>query len=462
MAAPILTEIVQTLGKERVLTAPEDLVAYSYDGTFVRQRPLAVVMVQTTAEVQAVLAAASRHRTPVVPRGAGTGLSGGSVPVAGSVVLNLAPMNQIVTIDRRDMVAVVQPGVVTATLQAEVEKLGMFYPPDPSSLHMSTIGGNVAENAGGPRCLKYGVTGDYVMALEVVLADGRVMRTGSRALKNVTGYDLTHLIVGSEGTLGVVTEVTLRLLPKPPGRRTIMAIYADVEDSARSVGAILDQGIVPLTTELMDRAALAVVESFLKMGLPIHADAVLVIDIEGEPAVAAAGAEKVAEACRTCGAIDVKVAASEAEAEQLWGARRSVSAAMARLRPNKLGEDISVPRSALPAMVRAVRAIAARLDLVIPLFGHIGDGNLHPNILCDRRNAEEMERVYQAAEQIFQAAIGLGGTLSGEHGIGLLKKRYLPLDLGPVEIEVMKALKQTMDPLNILNPGKIFPDEGGL
>lgn len=455
----VVEELIAALGRERVLTAPEDLVAYSYDGTFSRERPLAVVMARSTAHVQAVMAAATRHRAPVVPRGAGTGLSGGSVPTRGAIVLNLAPMNRILEIDPEEMVAVVQPGVVTADLQAEVEKAGLFYPPDPSSLHMSTIGGNVAENAGGPRCLKYGVTRDYVLALEVVLPDGRTMRTGSRALKNVTGYDLTRLIVGSEGTLGVVTEVTLRLLPKPPGRMTIMAVFGDVEEAARAVGAFLQRGIIPLTAELMDRSALEAVEGFLKMGLPVHADAVLLIDVEGEAESLRRQAEQVAEACRSCGAEAVQVAQDAREADRLWTARRSVSPAMARLRPNKLGEDISVPRKALPAMVKAVREISARYGLPIPLFGHIGDGNLHPNILCDRRDAEEMVRVARAAEEIFAKAVELGGTLSGEHGIGLMKRDYLPLDLDPVEIEVMRAVKRALDPLNILNPGKIFPEE---
>ncbi|MGQ9525203.1 MAG: FAD-binding oxidoreductase [Armatimonadota bacterium] len=447
------------VGRERVSAAAEDRVVYSYDGTWTQSLPDVVVSPATTEHVSTVLCWANDHGVPVVPRGAGTGLSGGSVPAAGGICMNLAPMNRILEISTDDMVAVVQPGVVNAALQQAVEEHGLFYPPDPASMNQSTIGGNIAENAGGPRCLKYGVTRDYVMALEVVLPTGEVLRTGSRALKNVTGLNLVGLFVGSEGLLGVITEATLRLVPKPSVTLSAMAAYPQLEGASHTMAAIMRRGIIPCALELMDSATIQCVEQFAKLGLPTDVEAVLLISQDGpDHESVLRQIHTIAEACRESGARDVTVAATQQEHEALWAARRSVSPSLARMRPNKLGEDISVPPSKVPEALRELRRISERYSLPIPVFGHIGDGNLHPNILCDRRDPDEMRRVDAAAREILELAVRLGGTLSGEHGIGLSKRHFLPLDLSPESISLQRRIKRLLDPNNILNPGKVFPE----
>jgi len=440
-----------------VLTAPEDLIAYSYDGTWGEQTPAVVVNPTETSQVAAVLRIADRERIPVVPRGAATGLAGGSVPVQDSIALNLARMNHILEISPSDLVAVVQPGVINQALQDEAAKFGLFYPPDPASLYMSTIGGNVATNAGGPRCLKYGVTKDYVLGLEVVLPGGHVLRTGGRMMKNVTGYNLTQLFIGSEGTLVAITEITVKLLPKPKAQATVLAAYGDLDAASETVGAVLQAGVLPLTAEFMDRTCIGAVESHVHLGLPTEAEALLLIAVDGEPEAVRSQIQRVADVCRQMGAEPVRVADTPEAEDELWKARRSISPALARLAPTKLTEDISVPRSHIPEMVRQTQAIARRYDLVIAVFGHIGDGNLHPDILCDRRNADQMKRVAQAAKEIFAAASELDGALTGEHGVGFLKKEFLPKDLEPLAIEKMLAIKKVFDPNNIMNPGKVFP-----
>ncbi|MHB1131456.1 MAG: FAD-binding oxidoreductase [Chloroflexota bacterium] len=459
LQAEFLEALRRLVGRTNLLTDPESLMCYAYDATCLENRPEAVVLAHGTAEVSAVLALANRAGVPVVPRGAGTGLSGGTVPVRGGLVLDLQAMNRILEIDEGNLCAVVEPGVVTAELQAEVERRGLFYPPDPSSLKSSTIGGNVAENAGGPRGVKYGVTRDYVLGLEVVLADGRVLQTGGKQIKNVTGYDLTRLMVGSEGTLGVVTKAILRLLPLPPYHRSLMAVYPSLEDAGVTVAQIIAAGIVPTTIEIMDNTTIRCVEEYLRIGLPVEADGILLVELDGEPETVDKQAPTIAELARQHGAAAVTVAGSAAEADSLWLARRSVSPALARRRPSKVGEDISVPRSALPAMIRRIQAIAQKHDLVIAIFGHAGDGNLHPNILCDRRDPAEMTRVHAAAADIFAASLELGGTLSGEHGIGLSKQEYIVAGMGEVGLDVMRAIKTALDPAGILNPGKVFPRE---
>ncbi len=454
----ILNELCSTVSPDRVLSKPEELTVYAYDGAFMESRPDVVVSPLTTDEVSRVMRIANREQIVVAPRGAGTGLAGGSIPVAGGIALNLAMMNRILEISPTDMCVVTQPGVITGVLQAEVEKRGLFYPPDPASLNQCTIGGNVGTGAGGPRGLKYGVTKDYVLALEVVLANGEVMRTGSRAIKNVTGYNLTQLFVGSEGTLGIITEITLRLIPKPPAKATVMGVFTQLDDACQTVNNILGAGIVPLTTELMDNAVINSVENVFHLGLPTDAGALLLIDVDGEPESVAVQQKQVAEVCEDSGAREVRVAKDADEAAALWQARRDIYAAVMRIKPNALPEDICVPRSAIPEMARRVHALRGKYRLAIPLWGHIGDGNLHPCIMCDRRDADEMRRVHEAVSEMFEDAIKLGGTLTGEHGIGLLKKEYLPKDLHPIAIAQMKALKKVFDPRGILNPGKIFPD----
>jgi glycolate oxidase len=458
----LIEELRDIVGASNVLTADEDLLAYGFDGTWYESKPLAVVLPLTTAEVSALHQLATRERLALTPRAMGSGLSGGAVPLQGSIVLGVMRMNRILEINPADGVAVVQPGVVNADLQRAVEALGLFYPPDPSSLKQSAIGGNVAENAGGARCLKYGVTGDYVMALELVLPNGDVLRTGGRTLKNVTGYNLRALFTGSEGTLGTITEITLRLVPKPKFVRSATAAFASIEAAAETVTAVMASGLLPTSIELLDQITMRCVEENTSAGLPIDADAMLLFAVDGNyEAIVESELEAIAAIAREHGAISTRVAANDAESEALWTARRTIAPALARVRPHKLGEDVAVPRSQIVAMIRAVREIAARHRLTMPIFGHAGDGNLHPNILCDRRDPEEMARVKLAAREIFEAAVALGGTLSGEHGVGLLKKQFLELDLGPEAIAIMRKLKDAIDPLGIMNPGKIFPDPGG-
>jgi glycolate oxidase len=453
----VLDELRDIVGSNHVLTSPEDLICYSYDGTFAEHNPDAVISPASTGEVSAILRIADRDEIPVVPRGMASGLAAGTVPFGGGLVLNLTRMNRIIEIDEENMTATAQAGVITADLAAAVEAKGLFYPPDPASIRQSTLGGNVTCNSGGPRCLKYGVTGDYVMALEAVLADGRVLRTGNKCIKDVTGYDLVHLLVGSEGTLAVVTEVTVRLLPKPRAKRTLLAVFDVLEDASEAVNAILRAGVLPATLEIIDETAVQCVEEYLHAGFDCTSEAQLIVEADGNPESADREIEAVAEVCRQGGAKQVTIAQDAAESDELWRARRSVSPSLGRVRPNKLGEDVVVPRSAIPEMVRRIKQISLEHDLPIVIFGHAGDGNLHPNILFDKRDEREWERVEAAVGDLFAAAVELGGTLSGEHGVGVLKRPYLEMALGPLAVEVMVNIKRALDPKGILNPGKVLP-----
>jgi glycolate oxidase len=452
-----LQELAQIVGSPYLLTSPEDLICYSYDGTFAEQLPDAVILPDSTAQVSAILQVAYRDEIPVIARGMSSGLAAGTVPFGGGLILNLTRMNRILEIDHQNMTATAQAGVITADLAAAVEAQGFFYPPDPASIRHSTIGGNAACNSGGPRCLKYGVTADYVMALEVVLADGQVLRTGNKCIKNVTGYDLVHLFVGSEGTLGVVTEVTVRLVPKPEAKRTAMAIFADVEAASKTVNEILMAGVLPATIEIVDETAIRCVEAYLHLGLECTTEAMLIVETDGDPETAGREIEKVAAICRQANAQEITIARNAAESDDLWRARRAVSPSLGRMRPNKLGEDIVVPRSAIPDMVIRIKAISLKYDLPIVIFGHAGDGNLHPNILFDRRDEQEWERVESAVADLFAGAVALGGTLTGEHGVGMLKRPYLEMALGPLAVTVMRSIKNALDPKGILNPGKVLP-----
>lgn len=455
-------ELCAIVGPEYVHDRPAELIAYSYDGTFQQQRPDVVVSPRTTAEVAQILALAHAHGIPVVPRGAASGLAGGVIPLAGGIVLNLARMNRILEISPEDGVAVVEPGVVTARLQAAAEARGLFYPPDPASLNQSSLGGNVATNAGGPRCLKYGATRDYVRGLTVVLADGRVLRPGGRVLKQSTGYQLAQLFVGSEGTLGVVTEIILKLIPLPRERATARLAFPSLDAAAETVTTVLTAGLLPTAIELLDRTTIDLVVGYLPGGLPEGSEALLIVECDGNDATAVqAEVARVGELARGCGALEVQVATTPPERAALWEARRAISPALGRLRPNKLGEDIVVPRGQIPAMVRRITAISEEVGLPIPVFGHAGDGNLHPNILFDRRVPGELERVERAATLIFEAAIALGGTLSGEHGVGSLKREFMAARLSPEELWAMQAIKHALDPKGILNPGKLFPTRPG-
>jgi len=449
-------DLRRLLREGRVLDSREDRTMYAYDGTSAKALPDAVVLAASPQEVAAVLRFATAQGIPVVPRGAGTGLSGGSVPAQGGIALVVAGMRRITEVDTGSMLVVTEPGVITGELQKTVEEAGMFYPPDPASLNYCTIGGNVAENAGGPRAVKYGVTKDYVLGLEVAVASGDLVRLGGKQVKNVTGYNLVQLFVGSEGTLGVITEVILRLLPKPPAKKTMLAIFDRLEDAADAVAAVMAGGVTPTTLEIMDKTSINCVEDYLRLGLPRDAEAFLLIEVDGMPVAVEAEAEVIAGICRGKRVRSFEMARDAKEADTLWRARRAVSPAISQVRRAKIGEDISVPRSAIPAMVREIQRISREHDLPIAIFGHAGDGNLHPNILADRRNPTEMQRVEHAIAAIFEASVRLGGTLSGEHGIGLSKQPFLRMALSPEAIRLMQDVKRAVDPKGILNPGKIF------
>jgi glycolate oxidase len=440
-----------------VLTEREDLLTYGFDGTAaLRQWPAAVVFPRETSQISEILRLARRHRVPVVTRGSGTGLSGGSVPVPGCLVLGLGDMQRILEVDTRNLTLLAEAGVVTQRIYDAADAAGLFYPPDPGSMRISTIGGNVAENAGGLRGLKYGVTRNYVMGLEVVLADGSVVWLGNKCVKDVAGYNLRDLFIGSEGTLGVITKVLLRLLPKPAARCTLLATYASMDAAAETVSAIIADKIIPCTLEFLDQRTLRCVEAFAKVGLPTEAEALLLIETDGHPVAAADEAERIAALCTKHQALAVRRAADAEEATRLATARRSAFSALARLRPTTILEDATVPRSELARMLRFITDAARRHGVEVATFGHFGDGNLHPTFLTDERNADEMHRVEEAMKEIFAYALSLGGTLTGEHGVGLAKKAFLRGQLGDDSFGLLHAIKRTLDPDNLLNPGKIF------
>ena len=454
----IIQGIKNIVGKENVAEDKETRICYSYDATNLRYLPDLIVYPFNREQISAILKLANEARFPVIPRGAGTGFTGGTLPVEGGVVLVLTKMNRVLQIDPENLVAVVEPGIVTYHLQQEVEKIGLFYPPDPASLKSSTIGGNVAECAGGPRAVKYGVTKDYVLGLEVVLPTGEIITTGAQTVKSVVGYDLTKLLVGSEGTLGIITKIILRLLPLPKAKRTMLAMFPNIEAAATTVSQIISSRIIPTTLEFMDNATIRCVEDYLHMGLPVEAGALLIIEVDGAPEVLNGEVGEIQKICQANRAIETKVAKDDKEAEELWKARRAVSSAVVKLNPTKINEDVTVPRSKVANLLRQMEAISKKHNLIIVNFGHAGDGNIHVNVLIDRRKPGEEERAHLAVKEIFEATLGLGGTLSGEHGIGITKAPYLAMELGDMGVKVMKRIKQSFDPNNILNPGKIFPD----
>ncbi|GIM46003.1 glycolate oxidase subunit GlcD [Collibacillus ludicampi] len=457
----LLDEIKRIISDQRrVLWEEHDLYSYSFDASFGTYLPDVVVQPVTTDEVVKLVKFANQYKIPITPRGHSTCLSGGPLPVQGGIVCDMSKMNQKLLIDEEDLVAIVSPGVLTSQIHKAAEEKGLMYPPDPSSSGVSTIGGNLAENSGGPRGLKYGVTKDYVIGLEVVTPEGEVIRTGGRTVKNVTGYDLTKLIVGSEGTLGIITEAILRLIPKPPASETLMAIFDDLVDSGRAISKVLSSGILPSKLELMDQASIAAVENYEPCGLPTDAEAILLIEVDGHPHAVADEIASVREICKQVGAREIRMAKNDKERQELWKARKLVSPAIAKIKPTKISEDATVPRSKIPDMFKRLKEIRAKYNIDLVVFGHAGDGNLHPNIIADKRDKEEMRRVEQAVSEIFAAAIELGGTLSGEHGIGTMKAPFMEMELGTVGLEMMRRIKKAWDPNNIMNPGKIFPEPG--
>jgi glycolate oxidase len=456
MDKTILTALEKIVGPGNVTDRDTDRICYAYDATQIQAWPDGVVFPGSTREIAQIVQLANRHHLPLVPRGAGSGMSGGSVPIQGGLVLVLLRMNRIKNIDKDNFLAVVEPGVITRDFQTAVEAQGLFYPPDPSSAAFSTLGGNLAECAGGGRAVKYGVTRDYVLGLEVVLPIGEIIKTGVQTAKGVVGYDLTRLLVGSEGTLGIITEMTLKLIPLPEARQTILSFFNQMETAAQTVVEIFRSGILPSVLEFMDHPSIACVEEFLHLGLPDRAQALLLIEVDGDREAVTRQGETIARICNEKGAAEVKKAGTSRESEILWKARRSISPALFRLRPNKINEDIVVPRDRIPEAIHRFADTGRRLDLLVVSFGHAGDGNIHVNVMYDAKKAGEKERAEQAVKEIFQAVLELGGTLSGEHGVGLTKASFLPLELDSFSLQLMKKIKGLFDPNNILNPGKIF------
>ncbi|MGA3854150.1 glycolate oxidase subunit GlcD [Bacillus pumilus] len=451
------SQLKEIVGASYVQGSKADRLAYSYDATpNFQHMPDVIVSPHTAEEIQQIVRLCASYKVPIVPRGSGTNLCAGTCPTQGGLVMLFTRMNQFIEIDEENLTATVQPGLITQELIRQVEARGLFYPPDPSSMKISTLGGNINENSGGLRGLKYGVTRDYVLGLEVVLPNGDIVKTGGKLAKDVAGYDMTRLFVGSEGTLGIVTEATLKLLPLPETKQTMLCLYESLEEAAASVSAIIAERIIPATLEFMDQPTLEVVEDFAKIGLPTDVQAVLLIEQDGNPEAVSRDMQNIAKVCQQHGAKEVNIAHSEEEASALLTARRAALSALARLSPTTILEDATVPRSEIANMVRAIEDIAREYDVKICTFGHAGDGNLHPTCATDARNEEEMKRVEEAFQAIFEKAVSLGGTITGEHGVGLMKAPYLELKVKKEGIAAMKAIKQALDPANIMNPDKVF------
>ncbi len=457
MEATTKNKIKAIVGNENFFDSYEDRLVYSYDGTpVIQQMPEAIVFPKDEEQISKILNLANNERFSIVPRGAGTGLSGGSVPVENSIVLVMTKWNKILEIDENNLTATVQPGVVTGVLQKEVEKLGLFYPPDPGSLNVCTIGGNVANNAGGLRGLKYGVTKNYVLGVEMLLPDGKLLKTGGKNMKDVAGYNLRDFIVGSEGTLGIITKVLLKLIPKPTKSITILAFFDKLTDSAQAVSDIIAAKITPAMMEFLDNTTINCVEDYTKIGLPRNVEALLLIEVDGRGSEVKDDAETVKFILKKNKALAVREAFDETQANVLKTARRSAFSALARRMPTTILEDATVPRSELPVMIEKIVKASKMFDVIIGNFGHAGDGNLHPTALTDEREQKELEKAHRAFDYIFDEAIKLGGTITGEHGTGLAKKQFLEKVTGPVGLDMMIRIKKAIDVNNILNPGKIF------
>ncbi len=458
MLDPIIIQELQAIvGPENVATEKQDLICYGYDATQMEFLPSAVVHPANAEETAAVLKLANQRRFPVFPRGAGSGFTGGALPKAGGVVLVTTRMNRVLRIDTENLIAEVEPGVVTEDFQKAVEKLGLFYPPDPASLKFSTLGGNVAENAGGPRCVKYGVTKDFVMGLELVLPTGEIIRTGTETYKAVVGYDLTRLLCGSEGTLGVITKIIFKLLPLPEAKKTMLTIFDSIDGAAQAVSTIIGAKIIPTTLEFMDYATLQCVEKRFNLGIPPEGRAVLLIEVDGDRELIEKQAARIHDLIKPLGLVQFRAAKDNAESEALWKVRRLVSPSLRDVNPHKFNEDIVVPRSKVPTVIREIEKIQQKYDIPIVNFGHAGDGNIHVNVMINKEIPGQEEKAHEAIKEIFQAALDLNGTMSGEHGVGLAKQPYIEMELTPAQIKTMQAIKLALDPNNILNPGKIFP-----
>ena len=456
ISTSITDEFRSIVGNEWFLDTPEDCVTYSYDGFLPEFMPDAIVVPESTEEISKIMRLANREKINIVPRGAGTNICGSSVAREGGIIMAFHRMNKILEIDSESMCAVVRPGVVNADLQKEVAQYGLMYPPDPASMFVSTIGGNVALNAGGPRGVKYGVTRDYLLGLEVVLPSGDVIKTGGKVLKSVSGYDLTRLMCGSEGTLGIMTEITVRLVPLPPAKTTLQAIFSDLDDAATTVSAIIGSGIVPTTLELIDRVVLDVIANYGGARFSKDAEALLLIEVDGEASSIEGQGKRIEKFCKERGAIEVQRASTQEEADSLWQARRTAFGAVATVRPNCIVEDATVPVKRLPDIIRKIVELADTYQLKIGVLAHAGDGNLHPLIMTDLRDEDEMARIDNALDELYEATIAMGGTLSGEHGIGIAKDRFMEMEFSQSAIDIMRGIKRVFDPNNILNPGSFL------
>lgn len=453
----IINRLEEIVGKQSVLTAKEDLVTYSYDGTTNwSYAPEVVVLPTTTAQVSEIMKLAHQNRIAVTPRGAGTNISGGSVPTRGGIILCTIKMNRVLDINKANLTATVEPGVVLQDFNLLLAKENLFYPPDPQSFLSCTMGGTIAENSGGPLCVKYGVTKHYVLGLEVVLPNGYVMNIGGSTVKNRTGYDLVPLFTGSEGTLGIITKITLRLIPKPAGRKTIMAIFDDMTLAGAVVSSILANGIVPAKIEFVDNFVIRRIEEKMQIGLPVDANTMLLIDVDGSLAAIESEAAQVLDLLKSGGAGVARLAKDENEANVYWKARSAGFAAIYSAARTVIAEDVTVPRDRLSEFIKKLDEISKKSGFQIVLIGHAGDGNIHPSVFTNSREKADLDRLEDTLTAIFEAALELGGTLSGEHGIGLEKKRLLSKALDPMAIEAMKQIKAIFDPNNIMNPDKIW------
>jgi len=452
-----LRDLSRILGPDRLITLQDALNPYGTDGTKLAYAPDAVAFPDRIREIADILSLANRDRFPVIPRGAGSGKSGGALPVLGGLVLAMERFDRILEIDDQNLVARVQSGLITARLQEEVEKLGLFYPPDPASIRISTIGGNVAECAGGLRAVKYGVTRDYVLGLTVVLPTGEIITTGVETAKGVVGYDLTRLIVGSEGTLAVIVDITVRLIPKPESTRTMIAFFRNPSHTVKAVSQIIRNKIVPAALEFLDSLCIECVRNEIALKIPDEARALLLIEVDGDQTLTRREATRIREICLDHGAVEFQVASGKKKSESLWEARRNVSPAMYKLRPDKVSEDVVVPRNRMAELVSFLEELSGKVGLPIASYGHAGDGNIHVNLMLDKSEPKEVKKAGLAVEELFRKVLEMRGTLSGEHGVGITKAPYLGMEISQPALDLMVRVKKAFDPKNILNPGKIFP-----
>ncbi len=453
----LITELEKIAGKDNVLTTPEALKAYSYDGTTEWQHEPDIVVFPTSAEqVSRIMKMANIEKVPVTPRGGGTNVSGGSIPILGGIALVMTKMNRILKIDKENLSATIEPGVVLQDLTIALAKEGLFFPPDPQSFFGATLGGIISENAGGPACVKYGVTKQYILGLEVVLPTGEITRFGGRTIKNVVGYDLMHIFISGEGTLGVITQAELKLNPLPQAKKSIMAVYNNMASAGETVFRVLEKGIIPGKIEFLDNYIINRIEEMMPIGLPKDAGSVLLFEVDGLPEAIEKETNGITDIAKQYGAREVRIAKNQAEADQYWAARRAGFAATFGKTPTVKNEDVTVPRGRIPDMLNRVESISKKYNVTITVLGHAGDGNLHPAILTDRKNKEHYERALKAMDEIIEGAVELGGVVAGEHGIGLEKQKFFRKTMDPVAVDLMIKIKKLLDPNNVMNPNKIW------